>query len=237
MDDTTVVVTGGTDGIGRAVVEMFADAGARVVVGARDADEVDAIADELGTNVTGLRADVRDEFDVERLVETAARFGPGGIDVVVPCVRTSHGTPGDTPLPAESYAAFDDTVRTNARGVFVTIKEALAHMPSDGRVVVPIDGRATDLAPSDDDNQPNALGSYGVSEAATWALIRGFATDCEQIVGAVNPEVATIGDSEDDRGFADAASLIHWTVTALSPDDLDGAVVSAQDWESARAEQ
>ncbi|MEF8757855.1 MAG: SDR family NAD(P)-dependent oxidoreductase, partial [Halobacteriales archaeon] len=72
-DESTVVVTGGTGGIGAAVAREFAEAGARVVVGSRDAEAVEELVADLSevTAATGVRTDVRDEFDLERLMETA----------------------------------------------------------------------------------------------------------------------------------------------------------------------
>lgn len=224
MDDTTAMVTGGTDGVGRAVVEAFAEAGARVVVGAREAGELDELVDRLGETVRGLRTDVRDEYDLERLAETAARFGSGGVDVVVPCETVVHGTPGEMPLPAESYAAFDDTLRTNSRGAFATIREVLPHMPPDGRVVVPTDGPARD--------QRSGYGAYAVSKAATEAIVRGFAADCEQAVGLVDAGPADAGEFDDPD---EVAELVRWAVTDLAADELDGAVVSIDDWDEATA--
>ena len=226
MDDTTVLVTGGTDGLGRAVAAAFADAGARVVVGARDADDLDATVEELGDEVRGLRTDVRDEYDLERLAETAARFGPAGVGVVVPCAAVYHGDYGETPLPEQSYAGFDDTVRTNARGVFATVRESLPHMPADGQVVVPTEGVARESRPG--------FGAYAVSKAAAEAVVRGFAADCEQAVGAVDPgPVATDLSGGEGRDPGEAAAMVRWAATELDPDTLDGGVVTVDEWDAA----
>lgn len=224
--DATAVVTGGTRGIGRAVAQALSDAGERVVICARDADDVEATVDALPGEATGLRADVRDEFDVERLMETAARFGPGGIDHVVPAAAVAHGPVGETPLQAESYAAFDDTLRTNARGVFATVTEALVHMPGDGRVVVP-----TCAAGS----KGNAGGgAYAVSKAAARAVARGLAADCEQTVGCADPfRVATDLTGGVGRDPSAAAELFVWALREAPPDVVDDAVLTPEDLEAA----
>lgn len=226
MDGTTAVVTGASRGIGAAVAREFAAEGAHVVLCSRDADAVGAVADDVAATdgaATSLRADVRDEYDVERLMELAARESDGGIDVVVANAGVYHGTPGQTPLPEDSYAAFDDTLRTNVRGVFATVTEALPHMPSDGRVLVPSGSVARSTA--------EGFGSYAVSKAAAEALMRGFAADVEQAVGCLDPgQVAT--DITDGRGRdpADVAPMFVWAARDLAADALDGTTHGVKDW-------
>lgn len=135
------IVTGGSHGIGRAVVELFASRGVHVVACARNGDEIESMAAHIETDdgdVTAVRADVRDEFDVERLIESAARAGgTTGIDCVVANAGVYHGPAGETPLTAASYSAFDDTLRTNVRGVFATLREAAPHLSDGAQVLVP----------------------------------------------------------------------------------------------------
>ena len=216
MEETTVLVTGGTRGIGGATVRRLAGAGAHVVTCGRDRDALDELAGEV-EGVTVQRADVRDEYDVERLVETAAREGDG-IDAVVANAGVYHGVSGETPLAEESYAAFDDHLRTNARGAFATIREATPHLTDDARAVV-LSGRIA--------RDPGAgFGSYAVSKAATEAAARQFAAELSVPVGVVDPgAVAT--DLTGGRGTDPerAADLVHWALVEAAPDTLDGAVV------------
>ncbi|MBV0925044.1 SDR family oxidoreductase [Halomicroarcula limicola] len=228
MNDATVVVTGASRGIGRAVARAVAAAGGHAVVCARDADELDAVADDIdadGGQVTAMRADVRDEFDVERLVERAARVG-GGIDGVVANAAVYHGDAGETPLPEESYAAFDDHLRTNARGVFATIREAVPHLAPDARVVVPtgaVAGRGM-----------SGYGSYAVSKAAAEAVARGFAADLDTVVGALDPgQVATELSGGSGRDPAAVAEMVLWALTDAAESALDGAVIDWGDYRDA----
>jgi len=227
MDGQTAVVTGASQGIGRAVAEALADAGAHVVICARDGEAIEAVAEEIaagGGSATALHADVRDEFDVERLMERAAQVGHGGaIDAVVANAGVYHGDTGTTPLPEESYAAFDDHLRTNARGVFATLREALPHLSEDARLVVASGVIARDYA--------RGYGSYAVSKAAAEAIARGFAVDTDYVVGVVDPgQVAT--DLTGGRGHdpADVAPQFLWALTEAPADVLDGAVLDRGDW-------
>jgi NAD(P)-dependent dehydrogenase (short-subunit alcohol dehydrogenase family) len=96
-----VVVTGGANGIGRAMARRFAAEGARgVTVVDRDADGVTAVADELGDQGLGLTADVAVEADIVHVVEaTEARFGP--IDLF--CSNAGVGGGGGVNAPDELW--------------------------------------------------------------------------------------------------------------------------------------
>ena len=226
MDGQTAVITGASRGIGEAVAHALADAGARVVVCARDGDAVDAVADAVrdeGGSAMAMRADVRDEFDVERLMERAARDG-GAIDTVVANAGVYHGDPGRTPLSAESYSAFDDHLRTNARGVFATIREALPHLADDARVLVSSGVIARETRAG--------FGSYAVSKAAAEAVAMQFAADIAQPVGVVDPgQVATDLTGGQGRDAADVAGQFRWAADEADAGTVDGQVI---DWRTYR---
>jgi 3-oxoacyl-[acyl-carrier protein] reductase len=232
MDGQTVVVTGASRGIGRAVAVDLADAGAHVVVCARDEDalaDVTAEIGERGGSATAVRADVRDEFDVERLMEEAAQVGHGGsIDAVVANAAVYHGDAGTTPLPTESYAAFDDHLRTNTRGVFATLHEALPHLAEDGRAVVTSGVVAR--------GHVEGYGSYAVSKAAAEAVARGFAADTDHVVGVVDPgQVATDLSGERGHNPADVAPQFRWALAEAPADLVDGEIIDRGDWRSQTA--
>ncbi|GAA0717212.1 NAD(P)-dependent dehydrogenase (short-subunit alcohol dehydrogenase family) [Halorubrum trapanicum] len=245
--DLTVAITGATSGIGRAVAEAFVDEGAFVAVSGRDGGAVDRTVaalngegddaedggeapkegdgDERGT-AWGDRVDVRDEFDLERFFERVARES-GPVDVVFANAGVFHGAPGESPTDELSYADFDDTMRTNARGVFATISEALPHLADGARVLVPSGAVAAESKPG--------MGAYAVSKAAAEAVARGFAADLDANVGVVDPGlVATdLTGKERARDPESVAPLFLWAATEAPADDVNGERVGLREWKSA----
>ncbi|MFC7175992.1 SDR family oxidoreductase [Halosegnis marinus] len=223
----TVVVTGASRGIGAAVAREYGAAGDRVVLCARSADALEAVADDVedaGGEAVAQRADVRDEYDMERLMETAAREG-GAIDAVFANAGVYHGAPGETPLADEAYSAFDEHLRVNGRGVFAAVSEAVPHLADDARVVIPSGGIAREAKAG--------FGSYAASKALAEALARQFAAELDQAVGVVDPGQVTsdLTNGMQGRDPADVAPMFRWAATAA--DDLDGNVLTLRDWKSA----
>ena len=228
FDGRTVAITGASRGLGAAAARRFAGEGAHVAICARDADALASVASAIeaeGGTVTSIRADVRDEFDVERFVETAAREGDG-IDVVFANAGVYHGDPGETPLAGESYSAFDDHLRTNARGVFTTVREAVPHLSEGARVLVPSGRVAREANPG--------LGSYAVSKAAAEAVARQFAAELDHAVGVVDPgQVSTdLTGNGPGRAPEDVVGMVLWAA-GLPDSELNGEVLDLRAWKAA----
>ncbi|MGQ3328255.1 SDR family oxidoreductase [Halorubrum sp. FL23] len=234
--DPTVAITGATSGIGRAVAEAFVDEGAFVAVSGRDGDAVGrtvAALNEGGGDgddpagvAWGARVDVRDEFDLERFFEGVAREA-GPVDVVFANAAVFHGGPGERSIDETSYTDYDDTMRTNARGVFATVSEAVPHLAEDARVVVPSGGVARESRPG--------MGAYAVSKAAAEAVARGFAADLSATVGVVDPGlVATdLTGKERARDPESVAPLFVWAATEAPAEDLNGERLGLREWKAA----
>ena len=131
MSAPVILITGALTGIGRATALAFAREGATVVVSGRREVEGQALEAELrglGVKAAFIRADVRHEDEVRRLVDqTVARFGR--LDVAVNNAGT-EGQPGPlTAQTGESYAAMFDT---NVLGTLLSLKHELRVMQPQG---------------------------------------------------------------------------------------------------------
>jgi NAD(P)-dependent dehydrogenase (short-subunit alcohol dehydrogenase family) len=118
------IVTGSTRGIGRAIAEAFAQAGARVVISSEDPNDV-AVVDcsfvERGLKAFGVACDVTDDAALAVLVDsTVAEYG--GLDILV-CNAGITGDPGNG-----SLADFDQVMAINLRSQIALTNIAMPHI-------------------------------------------------------------------------------------------------------------
>jgi len=119
--DTTVLVTGGSRGIGRAVALAFGGAGAKVVVNFVQNEQaatqvVDAIESE-GGQALAIQADVRD-LDAVKAMTSAAEEAFGPVDVLV----NNAGLLNDTLVTFMTDLQWSEVIDVNLKGAFHTIK-------------------------------------------------------------------------------------------------------------------
>ena len=130
----SVIVTGSSRGIGRAVAGRLASDGFAVVVNyvgsATKAEEVVTEIKSAGGQAIAMQADVANAADVERLFKgTMDTFG--GVNVVVNCA----GIMPLSPIAAGDLELFDKVIATNLRGTFVIMREAARNVSSGGRII------------------------------------------------------------------------------------------------------
>jgi 3-oxoacyl-[acyl-carrier protein] reductase len=137
LTDTTVLVTGGTRGIGRAIVEAFAEAGARVAFTYRSStDAAEALVDALedaGTDALSLQGDVAD-FDVAQSHVDAVLDRWDTLDVLV----NNAGITRDGLMLRLKEEDWDAVLDTNLKGVFNFSKAAYRPMMRSGGSIINI---------------------------------------------------------------------------------------------------
>jgi NAD(P)-dependent dehydrogenase (short-subunit alcohol dehydrogenase family) len=131
LQDKVALITGASSGIGRTTALLFAAEGAKVVVGARRASELDQLVSDIhaaGGQAVALAGDVRSEAYAKALVDLAVeRFGR--LDVAF----NNAGTLGEGgPSTEVSEAGWTDTLAINLTGAFLGAKHQIAQMTKNG---------------------------------------------------------------------------------------------------------
>lgn len=131
LSGKTAIVTGSSKGIGFAIAEALAEAGANVVVSARNAAEVAEAARRLegagSGKIVGIAADVSRLDDVKRLVAQTVK-ALGGLDILVNNAGFGTFAPVDELAPE----TWDRLIGTNLSGVFYCCHEAIPHLRASG---------------------------------------------------------------------------------------------------------
>lgn len=158
----TALVTGGTSGIGLAVVRRFVEEGAHVLVTGRRQAQLDAVGAELGDAVTVVRADASDPADVRALFEAVAAHGTG-----LDAVHVNAGIGAFKPLADVTAEDIDTAFATNVRGTTLTVQGALPFLNEGAAIVV----TGSTAASGTERN----FGLYGGSKAAVATMTRTWA--------------------------------------------------------------
>jgi len=176
LSDTRVLVTGGTSGLGRAMAQALAQAGARVAVTSRQRERAQATAGELGAGALGVELDVRDAGSVSAAVDSTYRM-LGGVDVLVNNagigMRSVNPRFMTEPQPFWEVppAGFRDVLETKATGTFLVARAVVPRMLSAGA------GRVVTISMSEQTMTRRGFIPYGPSGAAVEALARVMAAD------------------------------------------------------------
>ncbi|MDX1420095.1 MAG: SDR family oxidoreductase [Rubricoccaceae bacterium] len=169
LDGRVVLVTGASRGIGAAVAEAFAGAGATVVVHYRQRREAAvALAERLGRGARAVPADLADARAAQRLWDDVAA-AYGRVDVLVNNAGLAEAALPDAPLD-DWLATWDRTMAVNLRAVGVLCRAAVAHFAArGGGRLVNIASRAAFRG-----DTPDYL-AYAASKAGVVALTRSIA--------------------------------------------------------------
>jgi 3-oxoacyl-[acyl-carrier protein] reductase len=213
------LVTGGSRGIGAAIVRRLAADGAMVgftyAASGASADKLRAELNAQGATAVAIRADSADAQQVTDAVDAAATAF-GGLDILVNNAGLS------TSGIAESFLLqdFDRMLAVNVRGVFVAIQRAIPHLGEGGRFVT-IGSIFADRVP-----RPGSA-VYAMTKAAVAGLTRGLARELGPrgvTVNVIQPGPTTTDANPDSGEFADAMRQLTAVGHYGRPEDIASAV-------------
>lgn len=247
LDGTSVVVTGGARGLGRAMTESLVSAGASVVVVDIDEEPIAEVVNEVQGNIVGHRADVSNEREANGIID-AAVSNFGHIDVLINNAGISMSAirEGDRyanpvyfwELNAEWLQRF---FGVHVLAPFLLTTAALPHMREQGfgRIVTVTTSLSTMLAKT---NQP-----YGMMKASSEALCSSMSKDLDG--SNITANILIPGGAADTRFVPDSPSrsrddLVKPAVMGppavfLASRDADGVTgrrLIAKSWDPSRSD-
>jgi 3-oxoacyl-[acyl-carrier protein] reductase len=178
LDGRGAVVTGAASGIGAAIAETLAAAGARVFAGDLDEAGAEASAERIrkaGGEARALRCDVSRRSDVDALVERA-REACGRVDVMC----NVAGIPSDGPLAELSEAELDRVLAVNLKGVLFGCQAALRVMAAQRS------GSIVNVSSAVIDAPAPGYGAYAISKAGVASLTQTLALEAGPLGVRVN---------------------------------------------------
>lgn len=158
------VVTGGTHGMGRAMVQALLDGGAEVLLTGRNEENLEAARVGLGSGARVVRSDAASMTDIHALgARVEESFGE------IDALFVNHGYARMEPFDGVTEASYDRQFGVNAKGAFFTVQR-LAPLIRDGGSVVFTGSIA------DEGGSPGMI-AYSGSKAALWSFAQGFAAE------------------------------------------------------------
>jgi len=215
-DQQLAVVTGGTQGIGKALTLDLAGRGAAVAFCARNHRDVERLVAELraeGSKALGVPCDVRDEAQVAAFSERVLK------EMGVPTILINNaGTGRFAPVAEMSLAAWDEVMDTNLRGMFLATRAFLPAMLAKGRGAIV--------------NISSLAGRNGIANGAAYSASKhgviGFSKSLMLEVRAHGIRVMTICPGSVNTPFFDAETPFDPNRgRILDPEDVSKVVLDA----------
>jgi NAD(P)-dependent dehydrogenase (short-subunit alcohol dehydrogenase family) len=199
----TILVAGGTGGLGRAVSLAFLEEGATVVVTYRREEELGELKEAAGAkhaSLHGHRVDVTEEGDVTRLVATIVERH-GGLDALVNAVG---GYAGGSKLWETDAKGLEHMLSLNLRSGYVLCRAAVPAMIERGR------GAIVNVASRAAYSHSAGEAAYSASKAAAVAMMDALAAELKGTAIRVNSILPSIIDTRPNREAMPKADFSKW---------------------------
>lgn len=217
----SALITGASSGLGTRFARIMAVSGAKVALGARRIDQLEALADRIGANACAVPMDVAREADIIAGFDAAeAAFGP--IDTVI----ANAGIDGAGLATTISEAAIEQTLAINLKGAILTAREGarrmIAHGVTRGRIVLIASITASEPSPG--------LVAYAASKAGVVQAGRTLAREWARsgiCVNTISPGYirTAINDAWFDTGAGQKQIARFPRHRLMSPEGLDAMVL------------
>jgi NADP-dependent 3-hydroxy acid dehydrogenase YdfG len=212
--DKVVLITGASSGIGAGIARELDGTGAKLVLGARRTDRLEALAAEIGGDVMVQRLDVTDRNDVAAFAD-AARERFGRVDVIV----NNAGVMPLSPMASLKVEEWDRMVDVNIKGVLYGIAAVLPEMTARGS------GQIVNIASIGALQVSPTAAVYCATKYAVRAISDGLRQENDRIrVTCIHPGVV---ESELAGTITDpvaAQAMRSYRAIALQPDAIGRAV-------------
>ena len=170
LDGKVAIVTGASKGIGEAMAEALAEAGAKVVVSSRKQEAIDEVASQLkskGYEATAIVCNVGKQESMQELIDKTIETY-GGVDILI---NNAAANPVFGPVAQTESWAFDKIMEVNVKGPFELSKLVYESMKSRGG------GSIINISSIGGIRPEPGLGIYSVSKASLISLTKVFAKE------------------------------------------------------------
>ncbi|MDK2902242.1 MAG: hypothetical protein PWQ93_161 [Clostridiales bacterium] len=225
LNSKKAIVTGAAQGLGRAMAEALAQAGADVVIADINMENADAAARELqrfGTDIVPIKVDVTDRAQVQQMIDNVSKRW-GRLDIFV----NNAGIVRNVPAEEMSEEDWHDVINLNLNAVFTCSQIAGRMMiRQNGGVIINIASMSGIIV-----NNPQPQASYNVSKAGVIMLTKSLAAEWAKYnirVNAIAPGYMRTSMTEENLK-TDMAKQYWLGLTPMQraglPEELGGAVV------------
>jgi NAD(P)-dependent dehydrogenase (short-subunit alcohol dehydrogenase family) len=222
LDGKIALITGGNSGIGLATAKRFVNEGAYVFISGRRDSELATAVKEIGHDVTGVRGDVSNLSDLDRLFEQITRE-KGRLDIVF----ANAGIAKYAHFGEISEELYDSIFGINVKGLLFTAQKALPLMPDGATIILNASVVGSKGLPS------NSV--YSATKAAVRSFARTWTTDLKDRhirVNVVSPGATDTPGARELLGSSQVGEQRRKTISTSvplgrfgTPDEIAKAVV------------